>query len=159
MCRPGRFVGLCLILLACGSVPPTSDRDSFVAGVVTRKSDTIILGITRLFPGQFQLRHVSVAVDSTRFNYLLSGAFEVSDGFSLEGFLMRREDVPLIVDGQEVDRLWRSGGTNTTGFEFGMPTDGEYTFVLDNRVGETEWKSVDARLVLFWDEFESVAKP
>ena len=151
----------CLILLvgvldACGSETPTSDRETVLAGEVDRKTKTIVLGINRLQPGQFQLRHVSVSMDSARFNYELEGVFTVSDGFSLEAFLMEREDATRIVRGQEVPRIWRTGVRNTSSWHIAMPTEGEYTFVIDNRVGEPEWKSVDSRVILSWDTIEHV---
>ena len=150
---------LTLLVYGCGSDVPTESREPFISRIIVRKSETILIGLNRLYPGQFQLRDVSIAADSIRFNYFLSGSFEVSDGFSMEAFLMRKEDVPAIVAGEEVERVWRSGVANSAAWEFGVPQGGDYTFVLDNRVGEAEWKSITSRLVMSWDESVPVLNP
>lgn len=139
-------------LLSCGDTP-TSSRQPLEGRFLVRQSLTIVLGINRLFPGQFQLRHLTVGDDPTRFNYRLEGSFTVSDGLRMEAFLMRREDVPDIVEGRPIQKLWQSGVLQTARFELALPISGEYTFVLDNRVGEAEWKSIDSRVVLTWDQF------
>ena len=100
-----------------------------------------------------ELRHVTLDDDPKRFNYHLSGDFSVSDGYSIEAFLMKREDVPEIVEGRDVERLWRTGVTQASSWEITMTQVGNYTFVLDNRVGEPEWKTVTTRLILSWDQF------
>ena len=157
-CRSILFVILA-ITAACGTETPTADHVSVLVGELVRESKTVVLGINRLSPGQFQLRHVSVSFDSARSNYKLDGDFTVSDGFSIEAFLVKREDVPMLVDGGSVDRLWRTGVRREAEWALGMADEGEYTFVLDNRVGEAEWKSVNTRLVLSWDTIQTSLKP
>ena len=130
-----------------------------LGGIVTQQRKTIVLGTNRLYSGQFQLRNIDAIVDSTRSNYRLEGDFTVSDGFALEMFLMHRRDVPAIVDGQEVERIWRTGLHRESELAYTIPLGGEFTFVIDNRVGEAGWKSVITRLVLRWDELVPVLNP
>lgn len=153
------LIGILALVLGCGSEVPTADHGSFVSGVVVQRSKTIANGSHLLFPGQFQLRDVPVAADSVRFNYHLQGDFAVDDGYSMEVFLMHREDVPRLIDGHEIVPVWRSGLTQSATWAFGLPRAGDYSLVLDNRVGEAEWKSVTALAVLTWDEFVPVLKP
>ena len=142
------------LAFGCGGDTPTSSAGRVPTGpFLARQSVTIALGSNTLFPGQFQLRHVTLDDDPKRFNYHLSGDFSVSDGYSIEAFLMKREDVPEIVEGRDVERLWRTGVTQATSWEITMTQVGNYTFVLDNRVGEPEWKTVTTRLILSWDQF------
>ena len=141
------------VAFGCGNTPTSSDRQTPIGQFLQRQFVTIVLGDNRLYPGQFQLRHVTVGDDPKRFNYHLSGDFSVSDGYAIEAFLMKREDVPEIVEGRDVERLWRTGVTRSSSWEITMPQAGNYTFVLDNRVGEPEWKTITTRLILSWDQF------
>ena len=47
-------------LVACGAETPTADHESVLVGELVRESKTVVLGINRLSPGQFQLRHFTV---------------------------------------------------------------------------------------------------
>ena len=147
------WIALAMLTWGCGNATTDPDRYTAVGQSLQEKSQTVVIGINRLFPGQFQFRHVTIEDRPDRYNHRLMGDFTVSDGYTIEAFLMLRSDVAGIVAGEEIERIWRTGIRQSAAWEVGIPIAGKFTFVLDNRVGEKEWKSVTSNVVLPWDQF------
>jgi hypothetical protein len=139
-------------IAGCIGETPTATRTTVSSQLFHRESKTIALGDNRLYPGQFQLRHVIVSEDPEQFNFKLSGDYTVLEGSSVEVFLMHQIDVQALIDGSEVERVWQSGVASSNAWEFTFVRPGAFMFVLDNRVGEAEWKTVRTRLILSWDQ-------
>jgi hypothetical protein len=148
---PTYFLLLTLVA-GCVGETPTATRTTDSSQLFHRESKTIALGNNRLFPGQFQLRHVIVSEDPTQFNFKLSGDYTVLEGTSVEVFLMYQRDVQALIDGTRIERVWQSGVASSNAWEFSFVRPDSFTFVLDNRVGEPEWKTIRTRLILSWDQ-------